>query len=105
MKGIPKVNKKYLLMFFLIISITFLSGCGGVTPTEPIINSFTADSTTIDEGESVTLSWVVTDATTASINQGIGTVTVPSGSTTVPPPIPSLPPTVLGQVRPQSPFP
>jgi len=84
MKGILKVNKKYLILFFVIICITFLSGCSGVTPSGPTISSFTASSTTTTEGDSVTLSWV-TDTTSVSIDQGVGPVTAPSGSTTVTP--------------------
>jgi parallel beta-helix repeat protein len=82
MKRILKENKNCYILLFLIILSAFLTSCGGVTPTGPTISSFTADSTSITEGESVTLSWV-TDATTVSINQGIGTVTAPSGSTTI----------------------
>jgi parallel beta-helix repeat protein len=39
MKGTPKLNKKYLTMFFLIISIAFLSACGGVIPTDYTITA------------------------------------------------------------------
>jgi len=38
------------------------------------VNSFTASLTSISPGDSVTLSWNVSNATTTSINQGIGTV-------------------------------
>ncbi len=41
----------------------------------PTINSFAANPTTITIGNSSTLSWNVTGATTLSIDQGIGTVT------------------------------
>jgi len=84
MKGILKVNNKYLKLFSIIISLVFLSGCGGITPTSPIINFFTADSIAIDEGDSATLSWAVTDATTVTIDQSIGSVTL-SSSTSVSP--------------------
>jgi hypothetical protein len=84
MKGVPLGNRKYFLLFFAIISLTFLIGCGGITPTSPIINSFTADSIVIDEGDSVTLNWEVTDATAVTINQGIGTVAL-TGSTSISP--------------------
>jgi hypothetical protein len=84
MKGIPIEKRKYFLLFFAIISLTFLIGCGGVTPTSPIINSFTADSIAIDEGDSIALSWTVIDATTVTIDQGIGSVAL-SGSTSVSP--------------------
>jgi hypothetical protein len=84
MKGIFKNYRYYFKFFLIILLFTFLSGCGGVTPTGPTISSFTASSTTINEGDSVTLSWV-TNATTVSIDQGIDSVTAPSGSTIVTP--------------------
>ena len=64
MKGISKVNKKYLIMFFLIISIAFLSGCGGVTPNDYTITATAGaggsinpvGTISITEGESQTFS-------------------------------------------------
>ncbi len=84
MKGIIKNYRYYLKFFLTILLFIFLSGCSGITPTSPIINSFTADSIVIDEGDSVALSWVVTDATTVTINQSIGSVAL-TGSTSVSP--------------------
>lgn len=55
-----------------------------MTPSVPTISSFSASSTTIAEGDSVTLSWV-TNAITVSINQGVGPVTAPFGSITITP--------------------
>ena len=52
----------------------------------PTINSFTAFPSTIASGESSTLSWNTTGATSASINQGIGGVFV-DGSESVSPSI------------------
>ena len=75
MKEILKVNKKYIILFFFLICLLFLSACSGITPTSPTINSFTASPPSITSGDSSTLSWSVTDADTLSINQGIGTVT------------------------------
>lgn len=70
-----------ILSFVLILLIIFLSACGGVTPaTGPVINSFTVDPTPIEQGDNAALSWETTGATSVTINQGIGTVTVPSGS-------------------------
>jgi hypothetical protein len=40
----------------------------------PVIVSFTASPTTISEGQTSTLSWAVTGATSLSIDQGIGSV-------------------------------
>ena len=39
MKGILKANKKYLILFSIIILLPFLSGCGGITPTVYTITS------------------------------------------------------------------
>jgi len=44
----------------------------------PVINSFDANPETITSGEPSTLSWSVSDATTASIDQGIGSVALTS---------------------------
>ena len=50
------------------------------------IDSFRADSTTITRGQSTTLRWRTTRATSTSINQGVGSVTpVASGSKSVSP--------------------
>jgi hypothetical protein len=57
MKEILKGKIKYCILFCFILSLIFLTACDGFTPTSSVINSFTADSTTIDEGDSVTLSW------------------------------------------------
>lgn len=84
MKGIILNSSYYFKFFIIILSLFFFSSCDGITPTAPIIHSFTADDTTIDEGESVSLSWTVTDATSVTINQGIGSVAL-SGSTSVSP--------------------
>lgn len=51
----------------------------------PVINSFAANPATIEEGSSASLSWSVSNADTLSINQGIGNVNGPTGSTTVTP--------------------
>ena len=73
-------EKKFLLFFFIITYLVLLSGCNGITPTSPIINSFTANPPSITSGGSSTLSWSVTDASTLSISPGIGTVTGTSTS-------------------------
>jgi hypothetical protein len=52
--------------------------------TPPPIVSFGASPTSINEGDSATLEWNVTDATSISINQSIGTVSA-SGSINVSP--------------------
>ncbi len=57
-------------------------GSGSGTPAAPVITSFTSNPSSIQAGQSATLSWSVTGATTLSIS-GIGTVT--GTSTTVSP--------------------
>ena len=46
-----------------------------VEPAPPAISSFTATPTSIQSGQTATLSWSVTGATSLSIDQGIGAVT------------------------------
>ncbi|MCJ7656815.1 MAG: InlB B-repeat-containing protein, partial [Candidatus Atribacteria bacterium] len=80
-----KINYfKYFSLFFTMIVLLLVAGCSGTTPTTPIINSFLANPTTITAGESATLSWSVTDATSVTIDHGVGTVAL-SGATTVSP--------------------
>jgi hypothetical protein len=57
-----------------------------VTAAAPTIGSFTASPTTITAGQSATLTWSgVTNATTCSINNGVGTVSCANGAATVTP--------------------
>ena len=65
---------KYFSLFLAMVVLALVSGCSGPTPTTPIINSFLANPTTITVGESSTLSWIVTDATSVTIDQTIGSV-------------------------------
>ncbi len=51
------------------------SGTGESEPTPPVINSFTASSNTITEGDIVTLSWNVDNQTSLEISPDIGVVT------------------------------
>jgi PKD repeat protein/uncharacterized protein YceK len=44
-------------------------------PAAPVINSFKAANTAIEQGNQVTLTWSVTGATSLSIDSGVGTVT------------------------------
>jgi len=55
--------------------------------TPPVINLFSATPSTISEGEFVTLSWNITGATSATIDNGVGTVVTTSGSAQVAPTI------------------
>lgn len=60
-----------------------IPGVTGVIPV-PTIVSFTADNPAIVAGGSVKLTWATTDATSATLDQGIGTVPL-SGNVTVTP--------------------
>jgi len=77
-------NFKYFSLFFVIAVLVFIAGCSGTPPAVPIINSFSAYPSTINEGESSTLSWSVTDAASVTIDHGVGTIAL-SGSTAVNP--------------------
>ena len=72
MKKILKKNNRYLPLFFVIMSLLFLVSCIGIDRTDPIINFFTADMHTITVGDSVTLSWEVTEATAVTIDPDNG---------------------------------
>ncbi len=81
-----KINN-YIMYFSLIsgvLILLFITGCTGVTPSDPIISSFSASPSTITAGESSTLSWSVTDATSVSIDNGVGSVAL-TGTTAVDP--------------------
>jgi len=77
---------KYFNLFFAIAVLVFIAGCNGTPPAAPLINSFSASPSTIPVGGSSTLSWSVTDATSVTIDPGIGSVTL-TGTTTVNPTI------------------
>ena len=68
-----KLISSYKGVIFLVI-LVLLSGCSGIVVELPNIVSFSATSTTITAGESVTLIWQVSGADTVSIDQGIGEV-------------------------------
>ena len=75
---------KFFSLFFAMIVLVLVVGCSGTTPTTPIINSFLANPTSITVGESSNLSWSVTDATTVTIDQSVGSV-ASTGTTAVTP--------------------
>ena len=57
----------------------------GVSGGRPVVTSFTANPPFIDSGQSVTLTWQTTNATTVSITPKIGNVPAASGSVTISP--------------------
>jgi len=75
---------KYFSLFFAIAVLVFIAGCSGTPPAVPIINAFSASPSTIITGDNSTLSWSVTDATSVTIDHGVGTVAL-LGSTVVNP--------------------
>ena len=76
----------------ILCAMLLLSACGGdddpvapTAPPRPTVDSFAATPASIESGESATLSWTTTNATSVSINNGVtGTLNV-DGSTTVTP--------------------
>lgn len=75
---------KYLSLFCVMVVLVFIAGCTGASPTTPLINSFSASPPTITVGDSSVLSWIVTDATSVTIDNAIGSVAL-SGITAVNP--------------------
>lgn len=68
------------LVPLLLLAVMFIASCTGgpITITGPsqlpVINSFNASPASISAGESSSLNWTVTSASTVSIDQGIGNV-------------------------------
>ncbi len=86
----------------LLLGGSMLAACGGsptapaptapaaptpatTSATAPVITAFTADRNGVDPGGSTTLRWTISNATTASIDNGVGTVSSAAGSATVSP--------------------
>ena len=74
----------YFSLFFAIAVLVFITGCTGASPTTPLINSFSPNPPSITAGESSTLSWSVTDATSVTIDNDIGSIAL-TGATAVNP--------------------
>jgi hypothetical protein len=73
----------------LLLAVLFLAGCYPGSPITipgqlPVIESFNASPANISAGESSSLSWTVSGATSVSIDQGVGNVAL-TGSRTVAP--------------------
>jgi hypothetical protein len=82
--------KKWLMIFLVALGLVGGFACKNSPTTPPVtnpptINSFTANPTTIHAGESSTLTWNVSNATTVTINQGIGAVSKTTGTKSVTP--------------------
>jgi hypothetical protein len=70
--------KKGIIIGFVIMGLALGFSCKNTNVPEvkkpPTVESFTADPSTIHRGDTVMLSWSVKDATSVSIDQGVGTV-------------------------------
>ena len=75
---------EFFILSFTMIILIFMAGCSGISLIEPIINSFSADPTTITVGDSSVLSWSITGANNVTIDNGVGSVTS-TGNTMVNP--------------------
>ena len=82
MKSKKLSYNKILVLFSIVVVLVLITGCNGGAP--PIVNIFSADPSTINPGESSTLTWSVSDADTVTITPVVGTVDS-SGSTSVSP--------------------
>ncbi len=77
-----------VILILLFASLFLLTSCGGGSSfnTSPAPTAMlSASPGTINAGQPSTLSWTTTNATSGQINDGIGSVTVPTGTTTVTP--------------------
>jgi hypothetical protein len=71
-----KASSVPLGLFLATCSVTILTACGGTgSDPIPVIASFTVSPAITVLGTTATLSWSVSDATSLSIDQGVGTVT------------------------------
>jgi len=82
MKSKKLAYNKIMVLFCIIVVLVLMTGCNGGAP--PIVNIFSASPSTINQGESSTLTWSVSNADTVTITPYVGTVAL-SGSTSVSP--------------------
>jgi len=70
------MKRKHILNIFLLFSLAVLSACSGIScrPDPPSILLFTATPSEINSGATSTLKWDVKDATSVTIDQGVGEV-------------------------------
>lgn len=79
------------LFIWCLVFIGFAAGfackdsTGPDVDNPPTISAFTASPTSIHRGESSTLSWTVSNATSCAINQGVGAVSATTGTKSVSP--------------------
>jgi len=78
----------YFKFLVIILMLIFMTGCGAstiTTPSEPVINSFTASPLAITAGGSSTLAWEVFDATSVSIDHEVGSSLALSSTASISP--------------------
>ena len=69
-------TRRVLSATLIVLAACSTNGAGFTQNTPaPVINSFTADASTVSPGQSTTLRWSVTNATSISIDPGVGVVT------------------------------
>jgi phospholipase C len=96
--GVPLTGTKQVSPQTTTTYTLTASGTGGTVTAQVTLNvnsappppaapsiQLTADHTSITSGQTATLSWSSTNATSITLDNGIGTVTVPSGSKAVSP--------------------
>lgn len=66
-------SKEFFTIILILIMFGLINGCAPA-PSAPVITSFSANPPVIDAGDTSTLSWEVSDATTVTISPGIGSV-------------------------------
>ena len=64
---------KFFTIILILIIFALINGCSPA-PSTPVITSFLADPQVIDAGGTSTLTWEVSNATTVTINPGVGSV-------------------------------
>jgi hypothetical protein len=68
-------KRKWFIVLIVMSALALVGSAAGCAPaTPPVINSYTASSTSINSGQSTTLNWDVSGADTVTIEPGIGTV-------------------------------
>jgi hypothetical protein len=70
-------------MLFALALMSVLTACGGSGSPLAVISSFSTSASSVAYGGSATLSWAITDATSVSIDNGVGAQSGSSGSVTV----------------------
>jgi hypothetical protein len=72
------------LCLVLVLAVALMPGCALFKRQSPVINSFDANPSTISAGQTSKITWNISGATSASIDQGIGNVAL-TGSRDVAP--------------------